>query len=313
MVIAEIRADIDAIERDPSLYDAVSFGRRAAALDSIEFDVIDRIQGLLGTTTTPPDTLIELERCAERVRRRLAAIDRRMFRRLRAEIRAGRCAGRALRTVIDESVECDVVGGRRRDEPGYDHLDAFVNGLLLTRPIPVETKAREPEMVRYQQTPARVIFELVDRARLAGDDVFYDLGSGLGHVPILVNLLSGATARGVEFEPAYCDYARARAADLKLSRVAFTNADARAADYSDGTVFFLYTPFVGAMLDEVLERLRRLSRRRRIRLFTYGPCTPWVARQGWLESPDGERHHAFRLAAFTSRPANATRAAMTGG
>jgi hypothetical protein len=35
-------------------------------------------------------------------------------------------------------------------------------------------------------------------------DVFFDLGSGLGQVPILVNLLSGAAAKGMEFEPVYC-------------------------------------------------------------------------------------------------------------
>jgi SAM-dependent methyltransferase len=176
----------------------------------------------------------------------------------------------------------------------------FINGLLLIRVVSVETKAKEPEMVYYQQTPARIIFELVEKARLTGEDVFYDLGSGLGQVPILVNLLSGATAKGIEFEPAYCDYARGCAADLNLSRVEFINADARTADYSEGTIFFMYTPFEGRILQEVLEKLRGESRRRWIRLFTYGPCTPQVSRQSWLKCVDQNGDHIYKLGVFRS-------------
>ena len=63
-------------------------------------------------------------------------------------------------------------------------------------------------MVFYQPTPGRIIFELVERAALQKHDTFYDLGSGLGQVVILVSLLSGARAKGIEFDPAYCEYAR---------------------------------------------------------------------------------------------------------
>jgi SAM-dependent methyltransferase len=155
-------------------------------------------------------------------------------------------------------------------------------------------------MVSYQQTPARIIFELVEKAHLTGEDVFYDLGSGLGQVPTLVHLLTGATAKGIEFEPAYCNYARVCAVGLNLSGVEFINADARTADYSEGTVFFMYTPFEGSILQEVLEKLRGESGRRRIRLFTYGPCTPQVSRQRWLKWVDQNGAHLFKLGVFTS-------------
>jgi SAM-dependent methyltransferase len=155
-------------------------------------------------------------------------------------------------------------------------------------------------MVYYQPTPARIILELVEKANLTGKDVFYDLGSGLGQVPILVNLLSEAQAKGIEFEPAYCDYARACAAELNLSRVEFINVDARKADYSDGTVFFMYTPFEGSLLQEVLEKLRGESRKRMIKLFTYGPCTPQVSQQSWLECVDQNGNHIYKLGVFRS-------------
>ena len=40
---------------------------------------------------------------------------------------------------------------------------------------------------------------------------------------------------------------------LKLERVTFIQQDARAADFSGGTVFYLYTPFTGSILRSVLD------------------------------------------------------------
>src|SRR5580692_11631832 len=101
---------------------------------------------------------------------------------------------------------------------------------------------------------------------------------------MLVNRLTGITTKGVEFEPAFCAYARDCAAELNLSNVTFINADARKADYSEGTIFFMYTPFTGEILQEVLALLREQSLLRKIRIITYGPCTAEVAGQNWLES-----------------------------
>ena len=135
----------------------------------------------------------------------------------------------------------------------------------------------EPEMVLYQRTPARLIFVVTRRAKLGPHDCFYDLGPGMGHVALLVHLLSGAPARGVDFEPAFCAYAHHRATDPHLTQVAFVNADARRAEYAQGAVFFMFTPFEGTMLVEVLERLRERSRSGSIRLAMYSSCTAIIA------------------------------------
>src|SRR5262249_16153455 len=111
--------------------------------------------------------------------------------------------------------------------------------------------------------------------------------SGLGHVVILVALWSGARARGVELEPVYCDYARRCARRLNVSGVEFIQADARGASLAGGTVFFMYTPFRGAMLQQVLGRLKTEARERPIRVCTYGPCTTEVAAAPWLKPSGG--------------------------
>ena len=190
-------------------------------------------------------------------RAQLEAVDAALFARLRADIRTGACRGEELLRVIRSFVP-----GTRGGET-YDDLDVFVAGLLLDAPVPEATRALDAEMVAYQRTPSRIALELI--AQLNENDVFYDIGSGLGEVVILANLLSGAKAKGIEREPAYVDYARACARDLNVD-VQFEAIDAREADFSDGTVFFLYTPFRGRMLEEVLARLRG-------RVYAYGPIT----------------------------------------
>jgi SAM-dependent methyltransferase len=290
---SEIRADIEAIEGDATLRDEAAFARRVDAIDRLELHVIDRIDGLLASGADP-DALPALRAGAERLMAELEAVDDRLFDRLRMEIRAGGCRGAELARRIGEYAGTDSADGI-----GYDTADEFVNGLLTHRSLPEETVALEPEMVAYHKTPVRIIFDVAER--LAADDVFCDIGSGLGQVPILVHLLRGVGARGIELEPAFCDYARQCAEDLHLPRVRFIHADARTADYAKGSVFFLYTPFRGRILADVLARLESEARRRPIRVFTYGPCTPVVAGEPWLRCVDGACDDPHRLAVFERR------------
>lgn len=300
MVLDEIQSQIEAIKKNVALYEEANFARRAEAIDDLEFNIIDRIEGLLHSLYQAEE-LTTLKQDAERLQRQLEEVDAQLFQRLRAEIQTGGCRGTVLMELIATYVGQSSPGSKPQDAPGYDSLDLFINGLLLTHTLPMATKEREPEMVYYQQTPARIIFELIAKANVTPQDVFYDVGSGLGHVPILVHLLSGATARGIEFEPAYCDYARVCAAELNLAGVEFIHGDAREAQYADGAVFFMYTPFEGRLLQSVLDKLRGEARRRRIRVFTYGPCTPTVARQPWIQGEGQYDNHLYKLGVFSSR------------
>jgi hypothetical protein len=138
-------------------------------------------------------------------------------------------------------------------------------------------------MVFYQPTPARHVFDVIGRTALTERDVLVDLGSGLGHVPLLASICTNARCIGIELEPAYVDCARRCACALDLSNASFFRQDAREADFSSGTVFYLYTPFTGAILRTVLDSLRREAAAREIRVCTYGPCTRTIAEEPWLK------------------------------
>jgi hypothetical protein len=64
--------------------------------------------------------------------------------------------------------------------------------------------------------------------------------------------------------------------------VRFIQGDARSAELSEGTVFYLYTPFTGTMLRDVLNSLRDEAVKREIRVCTFGPCSLVVAEEQWL-------------------------------
>ena len=171
-------------------------------------------------------------------------------------------------------------------DDGYDHRDEILAGVLRLAEPGATRITPTSEMVFYQPTPARHIVELIERTRLGEDDVLVDLGSGLGHVPIVAAMCTSARTVGIEIEPAYVECARRAAESLNVRRATFVEADATRASLDEGTVFHLYTPFSGGMLRAVLDALRERARTREIRLSTLGPCTRTVAGERWLE-PEG--------------------------
>ncbi len=68
----------------------------------------------------------------------------------------------------------------------YDKLGPIVSR-VLGFDEPEDAIRPEPEKVLYQPIPARLIFHLLKKSVLtAEDDVLVDLGSGIGHVPLLL-------------------------------------------------------------------------------------------------------------------------------
>lgn len=296
-MISEIQFDIDQTEAETAIYELANFNIRANAIDFIEFHIIDRIEGLIQHAGMN-DELFNLKLCANRLKEKLELIDTGMFRQLEQQINNSKDKGFVFRKMIDDFFSSSLADVEHPDASGYDNLDILINRLLSTGTIPEARRDLEPEMVFYQKTPARIIFEL--SKKINRDDIFFDVGSGVGQVVILVNLISGAKAIGIEFEPAYCNYAKEVASGLDLVNVLFINEHAKNIDYSIGSVFFLYTPFYGKMLREVLALLQKHSFNKRIRIFTYGPCSMKIAEQNWLQCVNGKGDNVYKLYEFSS-------------
>lgn len=129
---------------------------------------------------------------------------------------------------------------------------------------PVDASPPGEDLVGYIPSGVAPIVRAIFDAPVTKDDVFVDLGSGLGKVAMLVHLLTGARTHGVEIQPALVARARTSAERLGLDGVSFEEGDARTAHLDDGTVFFLYAPFTGPALVATLARLREVATKRDI-------------------------------------------------
>ena len=160
--------------------------------------------------------------------------------------------------------------------------DAAVEERLgIGRPAPCSSPPGE-HLVGYHAGGVAPIVRMLLEVPVAESDVFVDLGAGLGKAVLLTRLLTGAAARGIEVQQYLVERAREAAARCALD-VTFTRGDAREAGLDDGTVFFLYLPFTGPALADVLLHLRSVASRRAIVVCSLGLDlereAPWLARR----------------------------------
>jgi hypothetical protein len=266
------------LEADQSLLEPGEFRRRVGALDDLE-----TLFGDLDLPAFENDSLPALiHRRAKAIRNKLEEINSEIYRSIRFEIMRG-AQPEILSRWIQTSTYRD---GAKGPDPGlaYDYQDELLSGILQLHEPAKSNIYPGPEMMFYQPTPARHILRLLSASALSETDILVDLGSGLGHVPLLASMLTGARSFGIEVEASYVASARKCAQSLCLSRAQFVEQDARTADLSKGTVFYLYSPFTGSILANVLDKLRNESAARPIRICTLGPCTSIVAKEPWLKA-----------------------------
>lgn len=182
-----------------------------------------------------------------------------------------------------------------------DDLDYLVDGIFNYNLDNIRLPKRSMEYHHLEVTPAKVILDLIDQLEITKDDVFYDFGSGLGHVVILVHILAGAKCVGIEIESTYCELANKSISSLNLSDVTIQNADVLEVDYESGNIFFFYSPFSGKLLDDVLSKLQLLARDKQIIVCTFGPVTMDMVKVDWLTPRHEQMIHPFRLAVFNSQ------------
>jgi hypothetical protein len=261
---------IEELEQDRSLSEPRQLRQRIEALDDL-----DAYLDAYLPNGQPIGTALHYR--ARAIYAQLESVNCRLYEAIRRDIQRGTGGRRLLEWMPDWHGAANVI-----NRNGYDYLDELVSGILQFEEPSAEIVQLESEMVSYQPTPARHICDLIGRTAFTERDFLIDLGSGLGQVTLMASLCTRANCTGVELVPSYVECARKSARSLNLSNVSFTQGDARAADLSDGTVFYLYTPFIGTILRDVLKSLRDEAVRREIRICTFGPCARVVAEAQWL-------------------------------
>jgi hypothetical protein len=175
------------------------------------------------------------------------------------------------------------------DVPPSDR-DEWLNLVLRLGELPDDDPRLPTGCVPYLPSSVDVLLRVVERASIRADDVFVDVGAGLGRAGALVHLVSGASVIGVEIQPRLVAASRELAARLGIPQWTSVEGDAAelAASLAAGSIFFLYCPFGGERLTKLLAGLEAIARTRTIRVccldLPLPPC-PWLTPQLPL-SPD---------------------------
>jgi len=146
--------------------------------------------------------------------------------------------------------------------------DGWVDRALGLGAPPDDGPALPTGGVPYLPSPVDALLRLTEHAPVRASDVFVDVGAGAGRAAALIHLLTGASVVGLEVQPALVTAARELAARLGLPRVSFVEGDAPrlTAALATGSVFFLYCPFSGERLAQLLANLEVVARTREIRV-----------------------------------------------
>lgn len=168
--------------------------------------------------------------------------------------------------------------------------DAWLDQVLGLDEVPDDGPDLPRGCVPYIPCPVDTLLRMMDHAQVEPADVFVDIGSGLGRSGMLTHLVTGAAAVGIEIQSGLVRAARDLRTRLSTSRIAVLQGDAARLTgcLALGSVFFLYCPFGGERVAQVMDGLETVARARPIRVCCVDmtlPARPWLAKAA---APSGE-------------------------
>ena len=159
--------------------------------------------------------------------------------------------------------------------------DAWLDRILGLDELPEDGPDLPRGCVPYIPCAVDTLLRMVEHADVQPGDVFVDIGAGLGRSAVLTHLVTGASALGIEIQAGLVRAARELTQRLNTPRIAWLEGDAaqRTDSLARGSVFFLYCPFSGARLEQLLDGLEAVARARPIRICCVDlalPPRPWL-------------------------------------
>jgi SAM-dependent methyltransferase len=134
----------------------------------------------------------------------------------------------------------------------------------------------------YMPTSYADLLKVFRRTNLGSDDVFVDLGSGMGRAVFLASYLGVRKSIGLELVPSLHEAAEANQRRGDWSNVQFYLGDARDTIFPDVTLLWMFNPFGPAIMEEMLAKLRE-KRTGGLRMIYLNPLHDDVLeRAGWL-------------------------------
>jgi hypothetical protein len=144
------------------------------------------------------------------------------------------------------------------------------------------------DAVHYEPLPYYAVFKILQRLALGPNDVFVDVGSGMGRALCVAATQPIAGAIGVEIDAELNIIAAANAVRMRGRRAPIRVHCQSAAefDYTEATVLWIFNPFGAATMRRVLERIRTSweANPRPLRIaYINATCAHLFAAEPWLE------------------------------
>jgi SAM-dependent methyltransferase len=132
----------------------------------------------------------------------------------------------------------------------------------------------------YVPTPYRKIIPALRHVGIGPDDVFVDLGSGLGRTVFAASWLGARRAVGVEIDAALTAAARTNLDRTRLRGrdIEFLCLAAQEYDFADATLLYMFHPFGAGTMEAVIRRLEKAleERPRSLRIVYENPVNAAV-------------------------------------
>ena len=122
-----------------------------------------------------------------------------------------------------------------------------------------QEKAKHKDSIIYQGANFWNIRRIIRILKPLQNDVFYDIGCGKGRCLCMLGRLALRQVVGIELDSSLVEAARSNARRLRGRRapIEVRCQDAATADYSEGTIYFLYLPFGIETMKDVLDAIKR--------------------------------------------------------
>lgn len=139
------------------------------------------------------------------------------------------------------------------------------------------------EQTYYEGTSYERIREILNALGLKASDVVYDLGCGYGRLVFYGALTTEAQFRGIELVPERVRAARAIKERFAIANAEIIEGNVLDQDFSDGNIFYMFSPFSQQTLQQVLDKLRVISLTKPITIVSYCigntlDSLPWLGR-----------------------------------
>ena len=166
-------------------------------------------------------------------------------------------------------------------------VDSEPNAVQECGRAEVSNNARYGDNFHYATIGYWSVQKVLRGVKPGPQDVFCDIGSGMGRILCVVAREPVRKCVGVELLEPLCQIARRNAISLRGRKapIQIVCGDATTVDLSEGTIYFMFNPFGGETLRDTLENIRcSLSQKpRAIRIAYYNSKYQSVLEAlGWL-------------------------------